>query len=154
PEWFPAMPQELRDLFQRVTKGSLSGTAGSPAKEDFKVNGEYVNTPEKGVVGIPFLDEYIEKDTIEYLGRAAQAAKRFVIIITFMKVHQRNLPHPHLIHKSLSKTKYADSIVEADTRIGHVLDKLRELGLDKNTYVFWTTDNGAWQDVYPDAGYT
>ncbi len=24
----------------------------------------------------------------------------------------------------------------------------------KNTYVFWTTDNGAWQDVYPDSGYT
>ncbi|MEP5518061.1 MAG: sulfatase-like hydrolase/transferase, partial [Bauldia litoralis] len=23
-----------------------------------------------------------------------------------------------------------------------------------NTIVFWTTDNGAWQDVYPDAGYT
>jgi arylsulfatase A-like enzyme len=34
------------------------------------------------------------------------------------------------------------------------MDKLRELRLDKNTYVFWTTDNGAWQDVYPDAGYT
>jgi len=27
--------------------------------------------------------------------------------------------------------------------------------LDKgNTLVFWTTDNGAWQDVYPDCGYT
>jgi arylsulfatase A-like enzyme len=23
-----------------------------------------------------------------------------------------------------------------------------------NTLVFYTTDNGAWQDVYPDAGYT
>jgi arylsulfatase len=34
------------------------------------------------------------------------------------------------------------------------MDKVRSLGLDKNTYVFWTTDNGAWQDVYPDAGYT
>jgi arylsulfatase len=34
------------------------------------------------------------------------------------------------------------------------MDKIRELGLDENTYVFWTTDNGAWQDVYPDAGYT
>ena len=34
------------------------------------------------------------------------------------------------------------------------MDKIRALGLDKNTYVFWTTDNGAWQDVYPDAGYT
>jgi arylsulfatase len=54
----------------------------------------------------------------------------------------------------MSKSKYADSVVEADTRIGHVMDKVRALGLDKNTYVFWTTDNGAWQDVYPDAGYT
>ncbi len=35
------------------------------------------------------------------------------------------------------------------------MDKVRTLGLDKgNTLVFWTTDNGAWQDVYPDAGYT
>jgi arylsulfatase len=71
-----------------------------------------------------------------------------------MKVHQPNLPHPDFVDKSPSKTKYADSIVEADTRIGHVLDKIRQLGLDKNTLVVWTTDNGAWQDVYPDAGYT
>ena len=34
------------------------------------------------------------------------------------------------------------------------MDKLRKLGLDKNTLVFYTVDNGAWQDVYPDAGYT
>jgi arylsulfatase len=45
-------------------------------------------------------------------------------------------------------------VVENDTRIGRIMDKIRQLGLDKNTYVFWTTDNGAWQDVYPDAGYT
>ena len=44
--------------------------------------------------------------------------------------------------------------MENDTRIGRIMDKVRALGLDKNTYVFWTTDNGAWQDVYPDAGYT
>ena len=74
--------------------------------------------------------------------------------INFMKVHQPNLPHPDFIHKSMSKSKYADSVVENDTRIGHIMGKVRALGLDKNTYVFWTTDNGAWQDVYPDAGYT
>ena len=71
-----------------------------------------------------------------------------------MKVHQPNMPHPDFQGKSLSKSKYADSIVENDTRIGRIMDKIRSLGLDKNTYVFWTTDNGAWQDVYPDAGYT
>jgi arylsulfatase len=34
------------------------------------------------------------------------------------------------------------------------VDEVRSLGLYKNTYVFWTTDNGAGQDVHPDAGYT
>jgi arylsulfatase len=155
PEWFPDMPPELRALFQRVTKGMLSGKAGGKVTEDFKVNGEYVNTPEKGVVGIPFLDEYIERAGLEFLDEAARnPSKPFYININFMKVHQPNLPHPDFIHKSLSKSKYADSIVENDTRIGHILDRIRQLGLDKNTLVFWTTDNGAWQDVYPDAGYT
>jgi arylsulfatase A-like enzyme len=154
PKWFPDMDPKLREMFQKVTKGSLSGKAGEQAKEDFKVNGEYVNTPEKGVVGIPFLDQYVEKAALEYLDKAAKSGKPFFMSINFMKVHQPNLPAPEFEHKSLSKSKYADSIVEADTRIGRVMDKVRALGLDKNTYVFWTTDNGAWQDVYPDAGYT
>ncbi len=71
-----------------------------------------------------------------------------------MKVHQPNMPHPDFKGKSLSKSKYADSIVENDARIGNIVDKIHSLGLSENTYVFWTTDNGAWQDVYPDAGYT
>ena len=109
----------------------------------------------QGVVGIPFLDEYIEKAALDYLDRAAAAGQPFFMSVNFMKVHQPNLPHPDFIHKSLSKTKYADSLVENDTRIGRILDKVRALGLDKgNTLVLWTTDNGAWQDVYPDSGYT
>ena len=152
--WFPDMDPELRDMFNKVTKGALSGKAGEKATEDFKVNGQYVNTPEKGVVGVPFFDEYVEKAAVEYLDKAGKSGKPFFMSINFMKVHQPNLPHPDFVHKSLSKSKYADSVVENDTRIGRVLDKVRELGLEKNTYVFWTTDNGAWQDVYPDAGYT
>jgi arylsulfatase len=155
PTWFPDMDPELRALFQKVTRGALSGKAGGPVTEDFKINGQYVNTPEKGVVGIPFFDDYVEKAGIEFIEKAAKdPSKPFFVNINFMKVHQPNLPHPDFVHKSLSKSKYADSLVENDTRIGRVLDKIRQLGLDKNTLVFWTTDNGAWQDVYPDAGYT
>jgi hypothetical protein len=47
----PDMSPELRAMFQKVTKGMLSGKAGEKVTEDFKVNGEYVNTPEKGLVG-------------------------------------------------------------------------------------------------------
>ena len=155
PTWFPDMDPELRAFFAKVTKGSISGKAGQAAKEDFKINGQYVDTPEKGVVGIPFFDGYVEKAAIEFLEQSAKdPSKPFFINVNFMKVHQPNLPHPDYIHKSMSKSKYADSVVELDARIGRIMDKLRALGLDKNTLVVYTTDNGAWQDVYPDAGYT
>jgi arylsulfatase len=155
PNWFPEMDPKLRAMFDKVTKGSLSGNAGEAAKQDWKVNGEYDDTPEKGVVGIPFLDQYVEDAALGFLEDAAKNKGRpFFINVNFMKVHQPNLPAPEFKHKSISKSKYADSVVELDTRIGRVMDKLRELGMDKNTLVFYTTDNGAWQDVYPDAGYT
>jgi arylsulfatase A-like enzyme len=157
PTWFPDMPPELRETFQRVTKGALSGNAGQPAREEFKVNGQYVNTPvingKEGVVGIPFFDEYVEKASLDYLDRAAQSREPFFMSINFMKVHQPNMPAPEYEHKSLSKSKYADSVVELDARIGRIMDKIRQVG-GNNTLVFYTTDNGAWQDVYPDAGYT
>lgn len=158
PTWFPEMDPELRAMFQRVTKGALSGKAGEPAVEEFKINGQYVDTPvidgKPGVVGIPFFDGYVEKAAIEFLDTASKSSQPFFINVNFMKVHQPNLPAPEFEHKSMSKSKYADSIVELDTRIGRIMEKLRATGLDKNTLVFYTTDNGAWQDVYPDAGYT
>ncbi len=154
PTWFPDMEPELREMFDKVTKGSLSGKAGEPAKQDWKVNGQYVDTPDQGVVGIPFMDKYVEQSGLKFLEEAAKSDEPFFININFIKVHQPNLPAPEFIHKSMSKTKYADSVVELDTRIGNVMNKLRELKLDENTLVFYTTDNGAWQDVYPDAGYT
>jgi arylsulfatase len=154
PTWFPDMEPELRTMFQEVTKGSLSGKAGEEAKEDFKINGQYVDTPEQGVVGIPFFDGYVEKAATEFLDEAAKGDQPFFLSVNFMKVHQPNLPHPDFIHQSPSKSKYADSIVELDARVGAIMDKVRELGLEEDTLVFWTTDNGAWQDVYPDAGYT
>jgi len=154
PTWFPDMDPETRALFQKVTKGMLSGKTGGPVTQDFQVNGQYVNTPEKGVVGIPFVDAYIEKAAIEQLDKYSKSDKPFFMSVNFMKVHQPNMPHPDFVHKSISKSKYADSLVENDARIGAIVDKVRALGLDGNTYIFWTTDNGAWQDVYPDAGYT
>lgn len=155
PEWFPDMDPKLRIMFDRVTRGSLSGNAGEEVREDWKVNGQYVDTPDEGVVGVPFVDKYVEAAGIQFLEDAAKnRSQPFFISVNFMKNHQPNLPAPEYRHKSLAKSKFADSVCELDARVGHLLDKLRELGLDQNTLVFYTTDNGAWQDVFPDAGYT
>lgn len=155
PNWFPNMSPEVREVFVKATKGALSGNQGGPVTQDFMVNGEYVDTPDKGVVGIPYLDAYVEKAAMEFLEDAAQNKDQpFYINVNFMKNHQPNLPHPDFEHKSISKSKYSDSVLELDSRVGDLLAKLDELGLAENTVVFYTVDNGAWQDVYPDAGYT
>jgi hypothetical protein len=80
-------------------------------------------------VGIPFYDEYVEKAALEYLDANAKSAEPFFMSVMFMKVHQPNMPAPEFKGKSLSKSKYADSIVENDTRIGRIIEKTR-LGLD------------------------
>jgi arylsulfatase len=38
-----------------------------------------------------------------------------------MKNHQPNMPAPEFEHKSISKSKYADAVVELDTRVGNLL---------------------------------
>ena len=161
PTWFPDMDPKTRALFKKVTKGMLSGKVGEKAKEDFALNGQYVDKPDSstkeypnGVVGIPYVDEYITKAALEFLDKAAKSDQPFFLNVNFMKNHQPNMPAPDFKHKSMSKSKYADAVVELDAHIGQIMDRLAKLGLDKNTLVFYTVDNGAWQDVYPDAGYT
>ncbi|MET0543666.1 MAG: sulfatase-like hydrolase/transferase [Variovorax sp.] len=153
--WLPE-PADLRSVLQRVTKGVRSGLAGQKAREDFKVNAEYVDTPvldgKPGLVGTPFFDSYVERASLDFLHRNARAAAPFFMSINFAKARQPNLPHPDYIGQSGTGSRHADSVVELDARIGRIMARLRELGLDRNTLVFWTTDNGAWQDICLDAG--
>ena len=92
------MDPELRAMFNRVTKGAMSGNAGQPAKEEFKINGQYVNTPvidgKEGVVGIPFFDEYVEKASLDYLDRNGRSTQPFFMSINFMKI-SRTCRHPN-----------------------------------------------------------
>ena len=45
-------------------------------------------------------------------------------------------------------------MVEHDGHVGQLLDKLKELGLDENTIVMYSTDNGAEVFTWPDGGAT
>ena len=46
---------------------------------------------------------------------------------------------------------YGDVIEEIDWSVGQVLDTLRQLNLDENTFVFFTSDNGPWL-IFGDEG--
>jgi arylsulfatase len=61
----------------------------------------------------------------------------------------------HLKKESAGKTNlgvYPDGMVEHDGHVGQLLDKLKELGLEENTIVMYSTDNGAEKFTWPDGG--
>jgi arylsulfatase len=63
--------------------------------------------------------------------------------------------HTHLKQESQGKTGlgiYPDGMVEHDAMVGQLLDKLKELGLEENTIVMYSTDNGAEKASWPDGG--
>jgi arylsulfatase len=74
--------------------------------------------------------------------------------LCFMKVHNPNNPSPRFKGKSPGGGKYLDALMELDDNSGQVLQAIRDAGIGEDTLVVWTTDNGAWIDAWPDAGYT
>src|SRR4029077_406290 len=59
------------------------------------------------------------------------------------------MPHKPLacsesFYKKSGAGLYGDALVELDWSVGKVLARLKELGLDERTLVFFSSDNGPW----------
>ena len=99
------------------------------------------------------IDEEVTKLTLEYLEKAKKADKPFFLWWNSTRMHI----FTHLKPESAGKTGlglYPDGMVEHDGHVGQILDKLKELGLDDNTIVMYSTDNGAECFSWPDGGTT
>ena len=96
----------------------------------------------------------IREDAVKYIQKHASDEKPFFMYVCFMKVHNPNNPSPRFKGKSAGGGNYLDSLMELDDNSGQILQAIRDAGIDENTIVVWTTDNGAWIDAWPDAGYT
>jgi arylsulfatase len=97
------------------------------------------------------IDEEITKASLEYLERAKKADKPFFLWWNSTRMHIWT----RLKKESEGKTGlgiYPDGMVEHDAMVGQLLDKLKELGLDDNTIVMYSTDNGAEKFTWPDGG--
>jgi arylsulfatase A-like enzyme len=98
-------------------------------------------------------DEEVNAKAIDFMERAKKADKPFFLWWNSTKMHI----FTHLKEGVAGKTGlgiYADGMVEHDRQVGEMLDKLKELGLDDNTIVMYSTDNGAEVFTWPDGGTT
>jgi arylsulfatase A-like enzyme len=147
PNLNPAWPKDDKEFMERWSKfnlGEWEGKAGQPARKlrDFKYT------------DLATSDTQIRETAIKWIKDHARDAKPFFMYLNFMKVHQPNFPSPEWKGKSPAGMPYQDALMELDDNSGRVVQTIRDLGLAENTLVIWTTDNGAWVDAWPDAGYT
>ena len=99
------------------------------------------------------IDDEVTKASLEYLEKAAKSDKPFFLWWNSTRMHIWT----HLKKESEGVTGlgiYPDGMVEHDAHVGQLLAKLKELGLDKNTIVMYSTDNGAEMMSWPDGGAT
>jgi arylsulfatase len=97
------------------------------------------------------IDEEVTKESLRFMEEAKAEGKPFFLWWNSTRMHIWT----RLKAESQGKTGlgiYPDGMVEHDGHVGIVLDKLKELGLDENTIVMYSTDNGAEKFTWPDGG--
>ena len=88
-----------------------------------------------------------------FIRQSAQDNKPFYLVHAFSRIHNDNYPAPGYAGKSPAGWPVKDAIVEVDDIVGRLLATLKDTGQLENTLVFFTSDNGANEDTWPDAGY-
>ena len=133
---------------------------GTPAKP---------GTNKSGYPPLPLIqgDEKIE--TINSLDDQGMLTERLTDkAISFIEKNKSNPfflylahPMPHVPINASSKFRgkskqglYGDVIQEVDANVGRILNRLKSLGIDNNTLIIFTSDNGPWFNFGNHAGTT
>ena len=106
----------------------------------------------------------VTKRATAFMEKCTKASRPFFMQISHYAVHVQHFARPETVEKYRKAPRgkkcnqkdydtpppkqnawaplYAAMIEDLDTGLGMVLDKIRELGIDENTYVIFTSDNG------------
>lgn len=125
-------------------RGIVSGVAEGPTKDEGPLTVKRMET----------FDDEITAKSLDYLDRRAKDGKPFFLWHNSTRQHV----FLHLKQDAQGQSRagrediYGDGLKEHDGHVGQLLQKLAQTGLDKNTIVIYTTDNGAYQYMWPEGG--
>jgi arylsulfatase A-like enzyme len=95
------------------------------------------------------LDRETTEKTISFINKNAMDKKPFFTYVGFTHFHPPWGVHPDFKNKSKAGI-YADTKMEVDYNVGLILDAIKDAGIEDNTIVILTGDNGAAN--YPSPG--
>ena len=137
---YPKNP-EFRQKFG--PRGVIRSSADGPIKDTGPLTKKRMET----------VDQETKEAAIEFMKSSVEEDKPFFVWYNATRMHVWT----HLSEKYQNKTGYgiyADGMVELDDIVGDLTKALNELGIEENTIVIFTTDNGAELIFWPDGGMT
>ncbi len=98
---------------------------------------------------------------INFINKSFENKKPFYIQISHYAIHsdlimreetfqKYSKKKPGAIHNNLGLASMTEDL---DTSIGYIIDKIKELGIEKNTYLIYSSDNGSVQNILPRKNY-
>jgi arylsulfatase len=144
----PEHPDYYKDPEMRkryATRGVLHSRANPDGTQKIDLTGPLTMERMKTV------DEEFVREALRFMEESKKEDKPFFLWWNSTRMHIWT----HLKDSSAGKTGlgvYPDGMVEHDGMVGQLLDKLKELGLEENTIVMYSTDNGAEKMSWPDGG--
>ncbi|XP_038075780.1 steryl-sulfatase-like [Patiria miniata] len=95
------------------------------------------------------LTERLHSRAVQFMESHQQ--QPFLLVMSFVQAHtalyNNDLFRNHSVHGS-----YGDNLEEMDWSVGEVLSSLKKLGLERNTFVYLTSDNGGHVEEFTDDG--
>jgi arylsulfatase len=164
----PNYPQNLKDqvgprnLLHTLATDTDDPTVdprwGKVGKQKIEDEGPLPPHPIEGIkYNMETVDEVIRDKTIGFIDKAKADGKPFFVWYNPTRMHV--VTHLSPKYEDMRNSENGWSIEEAgmaqlDDNVGAVMQHLKDAGLDDNTIVVFTTDNGAENFTWPDGGQT
>ena len=81
---------------------------------------------------------------LDFIERSSKRNRPFFLYLAHAMPHKPLAASEDFYTPETPDDLYSDVIRELDFSVGQILDKLKKLGLDDNTFVIFTSDNGPW----------
>ncbi|SFT61194.1 arylsulfatase [Pseudomonas marincola] len=104
------------------------------------------------------IDQEVTDATLKYMDKVGKGDKPFFLWFNSTAIHIWSHPRKEFIQRAVDEGRAEEDLVRArmlehDDQVGMILQKIKDLGIEDNTIVVYSTDNGNEFMYYPDGGY-
>lgn len=137
--------EEVQERFNLKQRGIIHSKALPNGDQEIEDLGEWGRERQRN------LDQEVLEESKRFIRDAVGAGDAFFVWHNTTRMHYRTNLNEEYDGKS-GYGLYADGMMELDDDVGELLDLLEELGVDDNTIIMFSTDNGAASNSWPDGG--